>query len=81
MLPRLVPGKIVLACGIGRLKIGDVVILMHDGLEKIKRISSIEGDQLFVLGDNGADSTDSRQFGAINRGYVVARVIWPRVSA
>ena len=78
MLPRLVPGRIVLACGFSRLRIGDVVILLHDGLEKIKRIDHVEGDKLYVLGDNGADSTDSRQFGAIDRQYVIARVIWPR---
>ena len=78
MLPRLIPGKIVLACGLGRLKIGDVVILTHDGLEKIKRIARIDGNQLYVLGDNSAESSDSRQFGAVNRAYVIARVIWPR---
>ena len=38
----------------------------------------IYGDQLYVLGDNSAESSDSRQFGAVNRAYVIARVIWPR---
>lgn len=78
MLPHLLPGKIVLGCGFGKLKKGDVVILSHDGLEKIKRIDQIESDKLFVLGDNADQSTDSRQFGLIDRSQVLARVIWPR---
>jgi phage repressor protein C with HTH and peptisase S24 domain len=79
MLPYLTPGKIVFGWHPSRLKIGDVVILFHDGLEKIKRIDRIDGDKLYVLGDNPLDSTDSRQFGFIDRNQVLARVVWPRV--
>ena len=79
MLPHLVPGRIVLACRFRRLKSGDVVILLHDGLEKIKRVSSVDQDKVYVLGDNSAASTDSRQFGWVERQYVIGRVLWPRV--
>ncbi len=79
MLPHLVPGKIVLGVRSNHLRMGDVVILAHDGLEKIKRIDRIDGDQVYVLGDNAEASTDSRQFGCINRSQVLARVVWPRV--
>ena len=79
MLPYLVPGRIVLASRFRRLKPGDVVILLHDGLEKIKRISSVGEDKVYVLGDNSGASTDSRQFGWVARGAIIARVFWPRV--
>lgn len=81
MLPHLVPGKIVLAWGFGRPKIGDVVILTHDGLEKVKRIAHIEGERLYVIGDNAEASTDSRQFGPVDRTAVLAKVIWPRLQS
>jgi phage repressor protein C with HTH and peptisase S24 domain len=78
MLPDFKHGQIVLGWGYGKLKIGDTVILVHQGLEKIKRVSVIEGDKLYLLGDNSPQSTDSRQFGWIDRAHVVARVVWPR---
>ena len=79
MLPRLTPGRIVLGLRTRRIKIGDVVILFHDGLEKIKRIDHIEDDgKLYVLGDNAEASTDSREFGFIDPQYVLAKVIWPK---
>jgi signal peptidase I len=79
MLPYLTPGKLVFGWRPKRLKIGDVVILFHDGLEKVKRIDSIEGEKLYVLGDNPIVSKDSRQFGLIDRSQVLARVVWPRI--
>ncbi len=78
MLPRLTPGRIVFGWRTGRLRIGDVVILWHDGLEKIKRIDHVEDGKLYVLGDNPDASTDSRDFGLIDRAQVLARIIWPR---
>jgi len=79
MSPYLTPGKIVFGWRPKRLKIGDVVILFHDGLEKIKRIDRIDGESLYVLGDNPEASTDSRQFGLVDRNQVLARIVWPRV--
>ena len=79
MLPHLTPGKVVFGWRAHRLKIGDVVILFHDGLEKIKRIDHIDGEKLYVLGDNPVMSTDSRQFGLVERSQVLARIVWPRV--
>lgn len=79
MLPHLIPGRIVLACQSRRLKPGDVVILLHDGLEKIKRISNIDDNKVYVLGDNSGASTDSRQFGWVERQYIIGRIFWPRV--
>jgi type IV secretory pathway protease TraF len=56
---------------------GDIVVVRHEGLEKIKRIEQIDGVKLFIVGDNQAASTDSRHFGWIDRSAVVGKVIWP----
>ena len=78
MLPRFRPGRIVLGWRARHVRTGDVVILMHDGLEKIKRVDRVKGDKLYVLGDNSAASTDSRHFGWLPVTSVKARVLWPR---
>lgn len=77
MLPYFQPGRIVLGWRAKRIRSGDVVIVMHDGLEKIKRVDRVRGDKLYVLGDNADASTDSRQFGWLPMASVKARVVWP----
>lgn len=83
MAPRLKPGKLVIATPLlKKLRPGQVVILNHDGKEKIKRIERIdspEAKHLFVIGDNLKASSDSRHFGWIKKREVVARVLWPRL--
>lgn len=79
MLPALRPGHVVVGTGrYALLRPGDVVIVRHGGLEKIKRIGQINKDQLFLVGDNQAHSTDSRAFGWLHVSVVVAKVVWPR---
>lgn len=82
MYPRLKPGKLVVATSFfkrHRLRPGQVVIVQHDGREKIKRIERIEDDKLFVIGDYLAASSDSRHFGWLSTHDVRGRVIWPRL--
>jgi nickel-type superoxide dismutase maturation protease len=79
MLPVLPPGTIVFGWRwFNRLKPGDVVIFLHDNKEKIKRISQIQDNRVFVVGDHEDASTDSRHFGWIDLGAVLAKVVWPR---
>lgn len=83
MAPRLPSGALVVARpidGMTPLRIGDVVVARRPDrpeLEIIKRIQAIDGDgAIFLVGDNPSSSTDSRQFGAVPRERIVARVRW-----
>lgn len=80
MLPALGPGTLVIGLKSGKPKVGDVVMIIHENKEKIKRIRDIDEYEAFVVGDNPDKSKDSRQFGPINKHAIVARVVWPRVS-
>lgn len=57
---------------------GSVVMVRHAGVEKIKRITRVSLDKIYVEGDNGAHSTDSRHFGWLRTQDIVGIVIWPR---
>jgi nickel-type superoxide dismutase maturation protease len=83
MEPGLRAGALVIARPVDartRLRVGDVVVARRPDrpeLEIIKRIQSIDADGAVVLvGDNPGASTDSRQFGAVARDHIVARVRW-----
>jgi len=83
MAPRLPSGALVVARSINRatsLCIGDVVVARRPDrpeLEIIKRIHAIDpAGVIFLVGDNSAASTDSRQFGPVPRDHIVAQVRW-----
>lgn len=79
MLPSLTAGQVVVGRRTDDLRPGDVVIVSHDGLEKIKRIERQQGDLLYLLGDNPGRSTDSRNFGWVQAHHIVAKVVWPKL--
>jgi nickel-type superoxide dismutase maturation protease len=83
MAPRLPSGALVVARPVDRttpLRVGEVVVARRPDrpeLEIIKRIQAIDGNgAIFLVGDNPSSSTDSRQFGAVTREQIVARVRW-----
>ena len=78
MAPTLVPGTVVMGVLPRKIRPGDVVIVRHGGLDKIKRIKELRAGEVFLLGDNPADSTDSRNFGWLESTVILAKVIWPR---
>ncbi|HYH75864.1 MAG TPA: S26 family signal peptidase [Candidatus Saccharimonadales bacterium] len=78
MLPTLRPGQIIVATGRYRtLRPDDIVVVYHDGLEKIKRITALDDRRIFIVGDNAQASTDSRMFGWLPATAVQGKIIWP----
>jgi len=81
MAPMLSPGQLIVATSLfKRLRPGQVVVLRKNNKELIKRIERVEENKVFVIGDNLNASTDSRQFGWLDRDTVVARVIRPNLA-
>jgi phage repressor protein C with HTH and peptisase S24 domain len=81
MAPTLTDGQLVVGRQTRELAAGDVVIVSHNGLEKIKRIERHEGDLVYLLGDNPGESTDSRTLGWLPAKTILAKVIWPKLSS
>ncbi|MGH2673903.1 MAG: S26 family signal peptidase [Actinomycetota bacterium] len=92
MAPALLPGDWLVATRRGTIRRGSVVVLAHpiDGLDLVKRVAGVPGDdvgdrvlgpaEFLVVGDNAGASTDGRSFGPVDRrlieGVVRARY-WP----
>jgi len=77
MLPALTPGTVVLGVRTRKVCPGDIVIVRHNNLDKIKRVEKIEINRIFLTGDNFLHSTDSRVFGWLELDLVLAKVVWP----
>lgn len=82
MTPKLEPGQLIVATGWYRhLHPGQVVIIEHEGKQKIKRIEQIdEEERVFVIGDNLQASTDSRHFGWLDEKEVIGKVLFPKLA-
>ena len=80
MVPALKNGQQVIAEKLSYLflnpKIDDIVILKNpDNINIIKRVTKKEGNNYFVEGDNGDESSDSRNFGPVQKNKILAKVI------
>ncbi|MDZ4231196.1 MAG: vitamin K epoxide reductase family protein [Patescibacteria group bacterium] len=79
MKPDFTSGSLVFVSRRFGPRVGDVVVLKdpRDGSRiVIKRVSSITGVRLFLLGDNPLGSTDSRFFGSVDRSNILGKVLF-----
>ena len=78
MLPAIRDGDYVIAIGWhGRVRRGDVVVLMHPAgtMLLVKRVDAVDAESVYVVGDNLAESKDSRHFGAVRRKSLLGKVV------
>lgn len=81
MSPALLPGRIVVAgCGRKPLRKGDVVLFRHEGMDKVKRVVELTASHVYLLGDNGEQSTDSRHYGWVPRINIEGKILWPNLN-
>lgn len=55
--------------------IGDVIVIKQSSNTLAKRIVKIKNKKYFVEGDNKKESTDSRNFGLINKKDIIGKVV------
>lgn len=60
---------------INKVAVGDIVLFEQKGQELIKRVAKINGRATTLVGDNKADSLDSRTFGKVVLAKVLGKVI------
>ena len=81
MQPTLEPGDRVLVRRLGRKpapSLGSVVVTWHpqrSELRLIKRLSRMDSTGIWLLGDNPAEITDSRQLGAVPTNLLIGEVV------
>lgn len=81
MSPKLNSGQLLVATALyRRVHPGQVVIISHDGKQKVKRVERVTDNEVFVIGDNLNASTDSRHFGWLPKQSIVGRVVWPNLA-
>jgi phage repressor protein C with HTH and peptisase S24 domain len=78
MQPTLRPGSYVLFRRARSYGLGEIVLISHNNLDKVKRITRINNNKYFVVGDNFRGSTDSRSFGEIDKSNIRGKILWPK---
>lgn len=81
MRPTLRPGQRVLVDPRAYARrvpaLGDIVVARHPfrrEVHLVKRVARVDGDRVFLAGDNPAESTDSRTLGGFLPERIVGRV-------
>lgn len=78
MLPALKDGDAVLINPSEKIAAGDIVFANHPFKKSVKILKRVkefdEKGDLFLIGDNASESTDSRTFGAVPLKYLIGKV-------
>lgn len=76
MLPTYRDGALVLVSNLIRPRVGSVVVAKLASEEVIKRVRSItEAGKFYLVGDNHAESVDSREYGPVRRSDIIGVVL------
>ena len=79
MTPTINNGAIVLVMRLATYSVGDIVMADHpyrSSVKILKRVAKIEPNgALHLIGDNSAESTDSRTFGAVSIESIIGKVV------
>ena len=77
MIPTLKPGQHVFIVNwFFQIKVGDLVVARIEKRDVIKRVSKLKAGQVFLVGDNKSESTDSRKFGWVSASQLVGKVFY-----
>ena len=74
MAPRLRDGEIAVFVH-GPVRIGSIVLAVHAGREIVKRVKKYDRDTVYLVGDNGPDSTDSRHYGPVPKRAILGVIM------
>ncbi len=78
MIPTIRDGDYVISVGwYGNIRRGDIVVLRHPAgtMRLVKRVERVDADSVYVVGDNRAESGDSRNFGAVKKQLLLGKVV------
>jgi len=83
MEPTYVDGDYVLfekvSVYLNRVQPGDVIAFhypLDPSIRLVKRVEVVEDGRFFVVGDNAAESSDSREWGPVDRSLLIGKAIW-----
>lgn len=79
MEPTLASGDRLLLLRLGAPRVGDIIAVTDPrpgGRLLVKRVAAFQGDQIVVVGDNQSASTDSWDFGPVDRRAVLGRAVY-----
>ncbi len=76
MVPSIKQGSYAVMLKYVKIKEGDVVVAIVGSKPIIKRVKKIENNNYTLAGDNKEESTDSRNFGPVNKKEIQGKIVW-----
>ena len=76
MLPTYKDGAVIVVSNLKKAKVGSVVVAVLASEEVVKRVRSItDAGKYYLVGDNHAQSVDSREYGPVSRTDILGVVL------